>query len=131
MKTIPASLILQVEAGEEVYCDDMVTTAPKESFSDEVLACSTPPAATQASTTASSKKSSATSGAVSMQQMAAASGSVIPAHALAAFALFLRLPGYAEVLLRDRLPAQCLLRLMLGVADDGEGSKCILLYIYL
>lgn len=47
----------------------------------------------------------------------------VPLHSLAAFALFLRLPGYAEVLLKDKRKAQCLLRLVLGVSDDGEGSK--------
>ncbi|KAG5831643.1 hypothetical protein ANANG_G00305900 [Anguilla anguilla] len=31
-----------------------------------------------------------------------------------------RLPGYAEVLLKERKHAQCLLRLVLGVTDDGE-----------
>lgn len=51
--------------------------------------------------------------------------SPIPAHSLAAFGLFLRLPGYAEVLLKERKHAQCLLRLVLGVTDDGEGSKCL------
>ena len=49
--------------------------------------------------------------------------SPIPAHSLAAFGLFLRLPGYAEELLKERKHAQCLLRLVLGVTDDGEGSK--------
>ncbi|KAF7274270.1 hypothetical protein GWI33_013063 [Rhynchophorus ferrugineus] len=39
-----------------------------------------------------------------------------------AFSLFLRLPGYAEVLLKDSKKALCLLRLMLGVTDDGEGG---------
>ncbi|XP_060609978.2 baculoviral IAP repeat-containing protein 6 isoform X2 [Anolis sagrei] len=51
--------------------------------------------------------------------------SPIPAHSLAAFGLFLRLPGYAEVLLKERKPAQCLLRLVLGVTDDGEGSHIL------
>ncbi|XP_069689782.1 baculoviral IAP repeat-containing protein 6 isoform X2 [Periplaneta americana] len=46
----------------------------------------------------------------------------VPPHSLAAFGLFLRLPGYAEVLLRDKKKAQCLLRLVLGVTDDGEGG---------
>lgn len=46
----------------------------------------------------------------------------VPPHSLAAFALFLRLPGYAEMLLRDYKKAQCLLRLVLGVTDDGEGG---------
>ncbi|XP_050990219.1 baculoviral IAP repeat-containing protein 6 isoform X2 [Labeo rohita] len=49
----------------------------------------------------------------------------IPAHSLAAFGLFLRLPGYAEVLLKERKHAQCLLRLVLGVTDDGEGSHIL------
>jgi len=47
----------------------------------------------------------------------------VPPHSLVAFGLFLRLPGYAEVLLRDRKKAQCLLRLVLGVSDDGEGGE--------
>lgn len=47
----------------------------------------------------------------------------IPPHSLVAFGLFLRLPGYAEVLLKERKKAQCLLRLMLGVTDDGGGGK--------
>lgn len=51
----------------------------------------------------------------------------IPPHSLVAFGLFLRLPGYAEVLLKDKRKAQCLLRLVLGVTDDGEGGKCMLL----
>ncbi|KAL0964404.1 hypothetical protein UPYG_G00323370 [Umbra pygmaea] len=51
--------------------------------------------------------------------------SPIPAHSLAAFGLFLRLPGYAEVLLQERKHAQCLLRLVLGVTDDGEGSHIL------
>lgn len=55
--------------------------------------------------------------------------SPIPAHSLAAFGLFLRLPGYAEVLLKERKHAQCLLRLVLGVTDDGEGSKCLKLLL--
>ena len=50
----------------------------------------------------------------------------IPPHSLVAFGLFLRLPGYAEVLLKERKKAQCLLRLMLGVTDDGGGGEeCI------
>lgn len=49
----------------------------------------------------------------------------VPPHSLAAFGLFLRLPGYAEVLLRDKKQAQCLLRLALGVSDDGEGSEVL------
>ncbi|XP_032684948.1 baculoviral IAP repeat-containing protein 6 isoform X6 [Odontomachus brunneus] len=49
----------------------------------------------------------------------------VPPHSLAAFGLFLRLPGYAEVLLRDKKRAQCLLRLALGVSDDGEGGEVL------
>ena len=47
----------------------------------------------------------------------------IPPHSLVAFGLFLRLPGYAEVLLKERKKAQCLLRLVLGVTDDGDGGN--------
>lgn len=47
----------------------------------------------------------------------------IPGHSLAAFGLFISLPGYADVLLRDRPKAQCLLRLLLGAEDDGNGGK--------
>lgn len=47
----------------------------------------------------------------------------VPQHSLAAFGLFLRLPAYSDVLLRDKLKAQCLLRLVLGVTGDGEGSR--------
>ncbi|KAL9897854.1 dual E2 ubiquitin-conjugating enzyme/E3 ubiquitin-protein ligase BIRC6-like isoform 3-T4 [Glossina fuscipes fuscipes] len=46
----------------------------------------------------------------------------VPQHSLAAFGLFLRLPAYSDVLLRDKLKAQCLLRLVLGVTGDGEGN---------
>lgn len=46
----------------------------------------------------------------------------MPPHSLTAFGLFLRLPGYAEVLLKDMKKALCLLRLVLGVSDDGEGT---------
>ena len=49
----------------------------------------------------------------------------VPPHSLTAFGLFLRLPGYSEVLLRDRKRAQCLLRLALGVTDDGEGREIL------
>ena len=47
----------------------------------------------------------------------------VPLHSLVAFRVFLRLPGYADVLLRRRKQAQCLLRLLLGVTDDGDGGK--------
>lgn len=46
----------------------------------------------------------------------------IPGHSLAAFGLFICLPGYADVLLQDRPKAQCLLRLLLGAEDDGNGG---------
>ncbi|XP_072390491.1 dual E2 ubiquitin-conjugating enzyme/E3 ubiquitin-protein ligase BIRC6 [Diabrotica undecimpunctata] len=46
----------------------------------------------------------------------------VPPHSLTAFGLFLRLPGYAEVLLKDMKKALYLLRLTLGVTDDGEGG---------
>uniref|UniRef100_A0A2C9JJC5 Dual E2 ubiquitin-conjugating enzyme/E3 ubiquitin-protein ligase BIRC6 n=1 Tax=Biomphalaria glabrata TaxID=6526 RepID=A0A2C9JJC5_BIOGL len=49
----------------------------------------------------------------------------IPPHSLIAFGLFLRLPGYAEVLLRERRVAQMLLRLVLGVTDDGDGNQIL------
>lgn len=54
--------------------------------------------------------------------------SSVPQHSLAAFGLFLKLPAYSEVLLRDKIRAQCLLRLILGVTGDGEGSKLKLTY---
>lgn len=77
----------------------------------ESIAAEPPPINKQQSQSSSSSPSS-------VQTM-----SPIPAHSLAAFGLFLRLPGYAEVLLKERKHAQCLLRLVLGVTDDGEGSK--------
>lgn len=79
----------------------------------ESVAAEPPPVNKQQSQSSSSSSSSS-----SVQTM-----SPIPAHSLAAFGLFLRLPGYAEVLLKERKHAQCLLRLVLGVTDDGEGSK--------
>lgn len=56
--------------------------------------------------------------------------SSVPQHSLAAFGLFLKLPAYSEVLLRDKTRAQCLLRLILGVTGDGEGSKLHYLNIF-
>ncbi|XP_061767077.1 baculoviral IAP repeat-containing protein 6 isoform X1 [Nerophis ophidion] len=79
----------------------------------ESIATEPPPINKQQSQTSSSSSSS-------VQTM-----SPIPAHSLAAFGLFLRLPGYAEVLLKERKHAQCLLRLVLGVTDDGEGSHIL------
>ncbi|XP_024864880.1 baculoviral IAP repeat-containing protein 6 isoform X2 [Kryptolebias marmoratus] len=80
----------------------------------ESIAAEPPPVNKQPSQSSSSSSSS------SVQTM-----SPIPAHSLAAFGLFLRLPGYAEVLLKERKHAQCLLRLVLGVTDDGEGSHIL------
>ncbi|XP_048586023.1 baculoviral IAP repeat-containing protein 6 isoform X2 [Nematostella vectensis] len=51
--------------------------------------------------------------------------SKIPGHSLAAFGLFICLPGYADVLLQDRSRAQCLLRLLLGAEDDGNGGSVL------
>lgn len=48
--------------------------------------------------------------------------SAVPAHTLVAFGLFIRLPGYNEVLLKDRLKARYLLRLLLGAKQDGNGG---------
>lgn len=78
-----------------------------------------PPINKQQQLQGQSSSSSSSSSSSAVQTM-----SPIPAHSLAAFGLFLRLPGYAEVLLKERKHAQCLLRLVLGVTDDGEGSKC-------
>jgi baculoviral IAP repeat-containing protein 6 len=50
----------------------------------------------------------------------------IPPHSLVAFGLFLRLPGYAEVLLKEKRKARCLLRLIFGVTDDGEGGHILM-----
>ena len=47
----------------------------------------------------------------------------LPLHSLAAFSLFLSMPLYAEAVLKDRRRAQMLLRLALGVSDDGQGGK--------
>ncbi|XP_076667240.1 BIR repeat containing ubiquitin-conjugating enzyme isoform X2 [Andrena cerasifolii] len=64
-------------------------------------------------------------GGTSSSPRASSPAPYVPPHSLAAFGLFLRLPGYAEVLLRDRKRAQCLLRLALGVSDDGEGGDVL------
>lgn len=47
----------------------------------------------------------------------------VPMYSLSAFGLFLKLPPYSDVLLRDKFRAQCLLRLVLGVTGDGEGNE--------
>ncbi len=50
----------------------------------------------------------------------------LPAHTLIAFALFLRLSGYADLLLgRERRLAICLLRLMMGVTEDSNGESLL------
>lgn len=59
-----------------------------------------------------------------------ANTSSVPQHSLAAFGLFLRLPAYSDVLLRDKIKAQCLLRLVLGVTGDGEGSKWFWFFLF-
>ena len=46
----------------------------------------------------------------------------LPLHSLAAFSLFLSMPLYTEAVLQDRRRAQMLLRLALGVSDDGQGG---------
>lgn len=54
----------------------------------------------------------------------------IPPHSMAAFGLFLSLPRFSEVLLGERVGAQCMLRLVMGVTDDAEGSKLHLYTMY-
>jgi len=49
----------------------------------------------------------------------------LPLHSLAAFSLFLSIPLYTEAVLQDRRRAQMLLRLALGVADDGHGGNIL------
>lgn len=46
----------------------------------------------------------------------------IPPHSMAAFGLFLSLPKFSEVLLGERVGAQCMLRLVMGVTDDADGN---------
>ena len=60
---------------------------------------------------------------VTMSQLSSAPG--IPPHSMAAFGLFLGLPRFSEVLLGERIGAQCMLRLVMGVTDDAEGSEYI------
>lgn len=64
--------------------------------------------------------------------------SIIPPHSLMAFGQFLKLPNYAEWLIRDRKQAQCLLRLVLGGGDEADFNignyavkkkKCDILYL--
>ena len=49
----------------------------------------------------------------------------LPLHSLAAFSLFLSMPSYTEAVLQDRQRAQMLLRLALGVSDDGQGGTFV------
>ncbi|XP_061384581.1 baculoviral IAP repeat-containing protein 6 isoform X3 [Danaus plexippus] len=49
----------------------------------------------------------------------------VPAHALVALALLLKLPGYAAALLDEGARAVHLLRLLLGVAHDEEGRNIV------
>lgn len=51
----------------------------------------------------------------------------IPPHSMAAFGLFLSLPRFSEILLGERVGAQCMLRLVMGVTDDADGSEPLLL----
>ena len=53
---------------------------------------------------------------------APATAHALPLHSLAAFSLFLSMPLYTEAVLQDRRRAQMLLRLALGVSDDGQGG---------
>lgn len=55
----------------------------------------------------------------------------VPAHALVALALLLKLPGYAAALLDEGARAVHLLRLLLGVAHDEEGRQYKDTYIYM
>jgi baculoviral IAP repeat-containing protein 6 len=66
--------------------------------------------------------------ALSMKQMGLLPG--IPPHSMAAFGLFLGLPKYSEVLLGERLGAQCMLRLAMGVSDDADGSEWPKMFIF-
>lgn len=44
----------------------------------------------------------------------------MPLHAFIAFGLFLKIPGYASVMLRNRRQAQCILKLLLGANRNKE-----------
>ena len=48
-----------------------------------------------------------------------------PNHTLPSLLLLLRLPGYAEAFVSNELGACVLLRLLLGVADDGHGGMSL------
>lgn len=55
----------------------------------------------------------------------------LPLHSLAAFSLFLSMPLYTEAVLQDRRRAQMLLRLALGVSDDGQGGNLFYLFCFI
>ena len=48
--------------------------------------------------------------------------SAVPGHSLMGFTMFLRLPGYAAILLENHEHACYMLRLILGVEDIGDGG---------
>lgn len=47
----------------------------------------------------------------------------MPLHAFIAFGLFLKIPGYATVMLRNRKQAQCILKLLLGATNTNRSSS--------
>lgn len=47
----------------------------------------------------------------------------MPLHAFIAFGLFLKIPGYATVMLRNRKQAQCILKLLLGATNTGRSGS--------
>ena len=49
--------------------------------------------------------------------------SLVPGHSLMGFTLFLRLPGYAAILLENQQNACYMLKLILGVNDNSDGGK--------
>nr|XP_039254574.1 baculoviral IAP repeat-containing protein 6-like [Styela clava] len=49
----------------------------------------------------------------------------VPAHTMSALCLFLRVPHFADEFLSEQKQARCLLRLMLGVQDDGQGEQIL------
>lgn len=49
----------------------------------------------------------------------------MPLHAFIAFGLFLKIPGYATVMLRNRKQAQCILKLLLGANRNKEEDYCL------
>ncbi|XP_039757629.1 baculoviral IAP repeat-containing protein 6 isoform X2 [Pararge aegeria] len=70
--------------------------------------------------------SAGTVGGASSSSSEEASGCAgVPAHALVALALLLKLPGYAAALLDEGARAVHLLRLLLGVAHDEEGRNIV------